>query len=62
MHVQAVTPGCLCHPTWPGYEATSYSGLLTQVFITCSTDRIQQVTNTEMRKYDEAHLPGYGLY
>ena len=39
----------------------SYPGLFTQVFITCSTNRIQQVTNTEARRSDEAQLAGYGL-
>ena len=42
-------------------EVTSYSGLFTQVFIACSTNRIQQVTNTEVRRSDEAQLAGYGL-
>ena len=42
-------------------EVALYPGLLTQVFITCSTNRIQQVTNTEVRRSDEAQLAGYGL-
>ena len=42
-------------------EVASYPGLLKQVFITCSTNRIQQVTNTQVRRSDEAQLAGYGL-